>query len=43
VPEIGLPSVREIFVKGYRMIYEIQGSEVTILAFIHGARRLPGV
>ena len=33
--------VREIFVKSYRLIYEISGNTVSIRAFIHGARNFP--
>jgi plasmid stabilization system protein ParE len=38
VPEVGSPAIREIFVHRYRLIYEISGSNVEILAFLHGAR-----
>ena len=38
VPEVGTPAIREIFVHRYRLIYEISGSEIEILAFLHGAR-----
>lgn len=38
VPELDDPSVREVFVYSYRMLYEITESEVRILAFLHGAR-----
>jgi plasmid stabilization system protein ParE len=41
VPEVGDEVVREIFVKSYRLIYEIRESDVVILALIHGARKLP--
>ena len=41
VPEVGDESVRELFVKSYRLIYEIRREHVVILALIHGARRLP--
>jgi len=40
VPEFGDPAVREIFVKSYRLIYEVQEDAVIILAFIHGAQQL---
>jgi len=41
VPEIGDPSVRELFVfTSYRMLYRVLDREVQILAFIHGARDL---
>lgn len=42
VPEIGDESIREIFVKSYRLIYEIRDREIVVLAFLHGARRFPG-
>ena len=38
VPEVGSAPIREIFVQRYRLIYEISGPEVEILAFLHGAR-----
>ena len=40
VPEFDNPAVREIFVKSYRLIYEVHDNRVVILAFIHGARQL---
>jgi plasmid stabilization system protein ParE len=40
VPEADDASVREIFVKSYRLIYLVRNDEVTILAIIHGARDL---
>lgn len=41
VPEFGDPSVREVYVKHYRLIYRVTDDAVQILAFIHGARDLP--
>jgi plasmid stabilization system protein ParE len=41
VPEVSTSSVREIFVKSYRLIYEVEPNRVVILAFIHGARQFP--
>ncbi|MBI2370151.1 MAG: type II toxin-antitoxin system RelE/ParE family toxin [Deltaproteobacteria bacterium] len=38
VPEVSTPAIREIFVHRYRLIYEISGSKIEILAFLHGAR-----
>jgi toxin ParE1/3/4 len=38
VPELEDPHVRELFVHRYRLIYEVGATEVTILAFLHGAR-----
>jgi toxin ParE1/3/4 len=40
VPEIDDPSIRELFVWRYRLLYRITGSEVQIVAFIHSARNL---
>jgi addiction module RelE/StbE family toxin len=39
VPEWGDPSVRELLIKSYRLIYQISPQRVVILALIHGARR----
>jgi toxin ParE1/3/4 len=41
VPEVPDDAVRELFVKSYRLIYEIRDGGVIILAFLHGARRFP--
>jgi len=38
VPEVGRTDIREIFVKSYRLMYQVTKREVFILAFIHGAR-----
>jgi len=38
VPELGNPSVREVFVFRYRLLYEVSENEIHILAFIHGAQ-----
>lgn len=40
VPEVDDPRVRELFVSRYRLIYEIAGSDVSILTLIHGAQDL---
>lgn len=40
VPERSRPSVRELFVQRYRLVYEVTPTEVYLLAFIHGARDL---
>ncbi|MFI5264358.1 MAG: type II toxin-antitoxin system RelE/ParE family toxin [Candidatus Kapaibacterium sp.] len=37
-PEIGNPSIREIFVKQYRLIYEIEERRIVIHNIIHMAR-----
>lgn len=40
VPEFQDPSVRELLVRDYRLIYRLTGRDVFIIAFIHGARHL---
>nr|VFK11816.1 MAG: Plasmid stabilization system protein ParE [Candidatus Kentron sp. LPFa] len=40
VPEADRTDIREIFVKSYRLIYQVTNREVFILAFLHGARDL---
>ena len=41
VPEARSGNVREIPVKSYRLIYRVAPGEVTVLAFVYGARDLP--
>jgi plasmid stabilization system protein ParE len=41
VPEVADERIRELFVKSYRLIYEVREDGVFILAFLHGARRFP--
>jgi toxin ParE1/3/4 len=41
VEELKYPSVREVPVRGYRLIYQVLPRRVEIIAFIHGARELP--
>lgn len=38
VPELNDPRVRELFIKSYRLLYEIQEYEVHVLGVLHGAR-----
>jgi toxin ParE1/3/4 len=40
VPEINNPSIRELFVRSYRRIYQITTQAIYIIGFIHGARDL---
>lgn len=40
VPELSNPAIRELFVKEYRLIYNIEESRVVILGLIHGKRDL---
>ncbi len=38
VPEIGDPSVREIFIYCYRLIYQINSKRIHVLALFHSKR-----
>ena len=38
VPELEDPTVRELFVSRYRLVYEVTESHAVILGFLHGAR-----
>ena len=40
VPEFNDPSIRELFVRSYRLIYQVAAQTVYIIGFIHGARDL---
>ena len=40
VPELDNPEVRELLIKDYRLIYFVAEKHVTVLAVIHGAKRL---
>ncbi len=40
VPESDDPKVREIFYKGYRIIYQIKEDHIEIITVIHGSRLL---
>ncbi len=40
VPEFSDSSIREIFVGGHRMIYQVTAEMVSILGLVHGARNL---
>ncbi len=42
VPEVNQPSVRQLLVQRYRLLYEVKPAEVQIVAFVHGARDLKG-
>ncbi len=39
VPEFRDPTIRELLVRPYRLVYAVSSSQVTIIAVIHGARR----
>lgn len=38
VPELGDPSIRELLVESYRLLYQVADDAVTVIAFLHGAR-----
>ncbi len=40
VPELSNPSIRELLIKDYRLIYRIEQSRIDILGLIHGRRDL---
>jgi plasmid stabilization system protein ParE len=43
VPESDDPDIRELFIKHYRLIFQVTTDHVFILAFIHGARDLAAI
>jgi hypothetical protein len=40
VPEFDDTSIRELFVRSYRLIYQVRVHTVYIIGFVHGARNL---
>jgi len=40
VPELANPTIREHFIYCYRVIYQVSGEDVQVLAVIHGRRLL---
>ena len=40
VPEFDDTSIRELFVRSYRLIYQVTEQVVYIIGFVHGARNL---
>ena len=40
VPEFNDPSIRELFVRNYRLIYQVTEQTIYVVGFIHGARDL---
>ncbi len=38
VPELEIPTVREVFIDKYRLLYEVTPSQITVIGFLHGAR-----
>ena len=40
VPEFHNPSLREIFAYSYRIIYQVDSTQVSVAAIVHGRRNL---
>ncbi len=40
VPEYNIKTIREIFVKSYRIIYRLENDVISIVTVIHGSRLL---
>jgi plasmid stabilization system protein ParE len=38
VPELNDPTIREIFMFRYRLMYRVEEARVVVVAFLHGAR-----
>ena len=43
VPELSDDSIRERFIYSYRVIYQISGEDIHVLAVIHGKRLLESI
>lgn len=43
VPEYGEPDLREVFEHPYRILYQVDGPDVQVVAVIHASRRLPRI
>jgi len=43
VPELGEAGFRERFVYSYRLIYQIEGNKILIVAIIHGKRLIDNI
>ena len=43
VPEFALEDLRELLVRGYRIVYRLAANQVTVLRVVHGARDLPAL
>ncbi len=40
VPEISDPTIRELLIGNYRLLYQLRKSDALVIALIHGARDL---
>lgn len=43
VPEFNDPTIRELIIQNYRIVYQIENQRVGIVAIVHGSRILPGI
>jgi plasmid stabilization system protein ParE len=43
VPEVGRPEIREVIEGPYRVIYRVTGSQIAVLAVVHGRRASIGL
>lgn len=43
VPELGLPEIREIIFKSYRIVYRLRPGRVEVIRFWHAARGTPEI
>jgi plasmid stabilization system protein ParE len=41
IPELGMPDVREVIFKSYRIVYRVTPEQVQILRFWHASRGIP--
>ena len=41
VPELARPTIREVIVGTYRIVYRVTPDAIQILTVVHGARRFP--
>ena len=41
VPEVGLPEIREVFQRSYRVVYRVEGDELYVLTVFEGHQRFP--
>ena len=41
VPELNEKNIRELMIYSYRLVYEVKGGDVEIVAIIHGKRDFP--
>lgn len=43
VPELGDENIRERFVYSYRLVYQIRGHQILIIAVIHGKQNIENI